>query len=125
MDIEHRPLTHHYGVNAKTAQLVTLLKWRGSAMRDRKIHALLLATRTLEDLPQLLFLCRRQGGRELDIVLDDKVSSLAWLLGDGHAEIGIDIGATRLSGSSLVEAQLLAVDRGDGPLPTREGLLEI
>lgn len=50
---------------------------------------------------------------------------MARLLGDGHAEAGVRVGATGLSRASLVDVKLLAVDGADGTLPAAESLLEV
>lgn len=77
-----------------------------------------------QDFPQLLLLLRRQRGWELDVVLDDEVAVLTGLLGDGHAEPGVRIGASRLCRTALLNAQVLSVDRCNSSFPPSQRLFE-
>ena len=78
-----------------------------------------------QNLAELLLLCRREAVREVDLVSDDKVTSLARLLRDGHAKTGIPLFSPGLGRTGFVQVQLLALDGCDGPLPTRQSLLEV
>lgn len=84
-------------------------------MRIALAQSIITAAR-LQNLLKLLLLVGRQGGGELDVVLDDEVAPLTSLLGDGHAEVGVDILRTGLRGARLLETDPLVVDSSDGAL---------
>lgn len=79
----------------------------------------------LQNLAQLLLLGRGETRWEVDLVSDDKVSTLPRLLGNGHTESWESLLATRLCRAALVQVDLLAIDCGHSSLPASEGLLEV
>lgn len=66
-----------------------------------------------------------QVGGELDVVLDNKVTPLARLLGDWHSEARVGITGAWLRRPCLVDLQLLSVNGCDCALPACQGLLEL
>lgn len=84
-----------------------------------------IPTLHLQDLPKLLLLFCGQTGGELDMIFDDEIPPRTWLLGNGHSEPGIAVGAAWLRWTGLVNVDLLAVDGGDRSLPACEGFLEL
>lgn len=80
---------------------------------------------SLENLPQFLLLAPSQRCWELNIVLNNEVAPLAWLLGNGHAQRGIRVRAARLGRSRLLDVELLAINGGDSSFPASQGLLEV
>lgn len=80
---------------------------------------------TLQNLSQLGLLVGSQARREVDLVLDHKISPLTWLLGERHAKAGIPFLTAWLRGTRLVKAELLAVNRSHLALPASKGFLEL
>ncbi len=78
-----------------------------------------------QNLAELLLLRRCQRHGELDVVAHDKVAALPGLLGDGHAEARVCVGAAGLRRACLVEVEDLLVDGRHGALPACEGFFEV
>jgi hypothetical protein len=71
----------------------------------------------LQNLLELILLCRRQTSREVDLDANDEVASFVWLLALGHAEVGVTISEGWWCGTAGTDADLFAVDGFYGSCP--------
>lgn len=69
-----------------------------------------LACQSLQYLPELLLLLRRQAARELYSDGDNEVTALARLLALGHAEIGEPFCEGGACGAGTADVELLAIN---------------
>jgi hypothetical protein len=68
----------------------------------------------LQNLLELVLLCRRQTCREYDLDADDEVATFVWLLALGHAEVGVAVSEGWWCRTARADPDLLAVDGLDG-----------
>lgn len=78
-----------------------------------------------QDLSQLFLLIRGQTLRELDVVLDDEVSSFSWLLAEWHTETWIGVLGIWLSWTCFFKLYVFTVDGCDCALPASESFFQI
>jgi hypothetical protein len=85
--------------------------WKKERKRkERKHDRQTFKAPRLQNLLELVLLCRCQTCREYDLDADDEVASFVWLLALGHAEVGVAVSEGWWCGTARADPDLLAVD---------------